>query len=1063
MTINKSLLVWSAADLATTPGAAGTTFSVQPNASPDLMSFTDGSASIDEIPSDFNPQDTDQILTGILEGTAINTTAEFESASLVTDGTDTFWVYYIHDGAGNSGYVAEQPLVAGQTYTVVSTDPSVNFDNGALANADEATPLYADFADGVVEGTGGDDVITAGSGYADLDGERVDGSDGQGPAGQVDTIVGGVGNDTIDAGAGDDLVYGDHAPGTGLSAGQNDFVVDGYFKGENLHLTNDHFNSDGATQFMVDTAPTKIRFVDSDNDLDTDAPNEAINPGESGTVEIDGELYRYAADFQQTFTGSDGNSYEFIVVDVDLNNDGSTGFGVGGFATHNDRAVEDGQILLPVGTPPPAGVTLTSQGTGTVTLIPPGGVDYSTLSGYDASGQGYDDSIAGGAGNDTLVGGLGDDSVSGGTGEDLIAGDDNSAFHADNPDALIWTPPGTVTFSYATGTNLGNGVSGGQNHRANVAHTEVSDLQVFLPDGDLDITTGESIGFSFVDENGQTVIVQDATVQQTAFSTGADDTGVVTAQGVDQYGNQVAVLIKLTDNGGTSASPINAGNAFYDNDVDPGNGTDVTLSPGQTTSALSGDGNDTLRGDGGSDTLLGGDGDDSLEGGDGGDQISGGAGTDWASYESSDAAVSVSLSADQPVNQTGGVEAAGGHAEGDTLSGIENLRGSDHDDLLEGDGGVNVIAGGAGNDQLYGAGGDDTVMGEAGDDIVQGGAGNDELSGGTGNDSLNGGTGADLISGGVGDDKFFLHPGGTGQDTISDFNAGNTGALDDDNQDNNDFVNLAGHYNQVNYDAAVAAGAIDPTVIRNPLQWMRADQADDGILNDTLAGWSATDSLTLQNGGAPVSEADLTYDNTNVICFVAGTLITTPKGRVPIEQLAPGDMVLTRDSGLRAVRWIGSTKRRACGNVAPIRIAEGVLGNTRDLLVSPNHRMLVVSPEAELILGNHEVLIAAKHLVDGKNIHPVTGGFVEYLHVLFDEHEVILAEDCWSESFHPGRVGMDTLCEDSRAELLKFFPELADVSTTVEKPTARMTLKQHEAALVLPSVPLFRNATKGAA
>ena len=346
---------------------------------------------------------------------------------------------------------------------------------------------------------------------------------------------------------------------------------------------------------------------------------------------------------------------------------------------------------------------------------------------------------------------------------------------------------------------------------------------------------------------------------------------------------------------------------------------------------------------------------------------------------------------------------------------------------------------------------DDLIEAYGGDDSVDAGLGDDTVYGGAGDDTIHGGTGNDVMFGGSGDDIFVLDPATNGNDVITDFNIGNTGAIDDGDQSNNDFADLSAHYNQENYDAAVAAGDIDPNVIQNPLQWMRADQDDDGILNDIHA-WGAGNSLRIENGGSAVASSDLTWDNTNVICFVSGTLIATKSGLVQIEDLSPGDMVLTRDNGFRPVRWIGSTKRAATGKVAPVLIPEGTLGNTRDLKVSPNHRMLLKGAEVELIVGHSEVLVAAKHLVDGAHIRQVEGGTVEYWHILFDNHEIILAEEAWSESFHPGKEGLGTLCEETRAEILELFPGMSAETLAAAKTTARTTLKSYEAALLRASI-----------
>ena len=136
--------------------------------------------------------------------------------------------------------------------------------------------------------------------------------------------------------------------------------------------------------------------------------------------------------------------------------------------------------------------------------------------------------------------------------------------------------------------------------------------------------------------------------------------------------------------------------------------------------------NVTLEGGSGNDLLVGGSGDDFFQGGGGTDAIAGGGGNDTASYRSSALAVGVNLA-------TG--LGSGGDAVGDTLTGIENVLGSDQGDILTGNGGANALSGFAGADTLHGGGGDDVLDGGAGDDTLDGGAGNDTMSGGDGNDN----------------------------------------------------------------------------------------------------------------------------------------------------------------------------------------------------------------------------------------------------------------------------------------------------------------------------------------
>lgn len=160
------------------------------------------------------------------------------------------------------------------------------------------------------------------------------------------------------------------------------------------------------------------------------------------------------------------------------------------------------------------------------------------------------------------------------------------------------------------------------------------------------------------------------------------------------------------------------------------------------------------------------------------------------------------------------------------------------------------------------------------------------------------------------------------------------------------------------------------------------------------------------------------------LCFTPGTLIETPDGPRLVEDLRPGDLVLTADHGAQPLRWIGQRTVAAQGAQAPVLIRKGALGNTRDLLLSPQHRMLLTGWQAELYAGSDEVLAAALHLVNGDTITRAPGGMVTYIHLLFDEHEIIWAEGIPTESFHPGAYAMNVLDDAARAELLALFPEL---------------------------------------
>lgn len=161
-----------------------------------------------------------------------------------------------------------------------------------------------------------------------------------------------------------------------------------------------------------------------------------------------------------------------------------------------------------------------------------------------------------------------------------------------------------------------------------------------------------------------------------------------------------------------------------------------------------------------------------------------------------------------------------------------------------------------------------------------------------------------------------------------------------------------------------------------------------------------------------------------------------------------GDRVLTRDNGFQDIRWIGSRRMAGTGKAAPVVIRGGALGNVHDLCVSPLHHVLVSGWKAELITGEREVLVPAKALIDGAAIQRVTGPAVEYFHILFDAHQVILSDGVFSESFHPGHTGLAAFETAMRAEICDIFPELSESGCAGYGTVARRVLKPHEAALL---------------
>lgn len=193
-----------------------------------------------------------------------------------------------------------------------------------------------------------------------------------------------------------------------------------------------------------------------------------------------------------------------------------------------------------------------------------------------------------------------------------------------------------------------------------------------------------------------------------------------------------------------------------------------------------------------------------------------------------------------------------------------------------------------------------------------------------------------------------------------------------------------------------------------------------------------------------------------MICFTPGTMIRTPGGVTRIEDLCPGDRILTRDDGPQPVVWTGhrrltGARLHAMPDLRPIRFRTGALGHGRpdaDLLVSPRHRMLVTGDAARALFNAPEVLVAARDLLNGASV-AVDHGLreVTYVHVLLDRHQIVWANGLETESFHPAQTDLGLIDPAQRGALLARMPGLAadPLSYGAE---ARRSLTAPEAAIL---------------
>ncbi len=220
-----------------------------------------------------------------------------------------------------------------------------------------------------------------------------------------------------------------------------------------------------------------------------------------------------------------------------------------------------------------------------------------------------------------------------------------------------------------------------------------------------------------------------------------------------------------------------------------------------------------------------------------------------------------------------------------------------------------------------------------------------------------------------------------------------------------------------------AVSAANPTVID---RFSAVDYNGNGHFDSSISILS--DGTLLDINLSELGDGQFSPANSILtqLCVGRGTLIATPFGRVPVEALQPGDLVTTLDSAAQPIRWIGNQTVTARGDSAPIRIRKGALGNDRDLWLSPNHRILLEGAWAELLFGQPQVLVAAKHLVNDASIRPDPRDSIDYFHFMFDAHQIVLAEGCPVESLFPGDEALKAVDQASRDEILGLFPGLSE-------------------------------------
>lgn len=656
------------------------------------------------------------------------------------------------------------------------------------------------------------------------------------------------------------------------------------------------------------------------------------------------------------------------------------------------------------------------------------------------------DTIWGGDGNDRIYGEAGNDSIEGGAGNDYIeGGDGDDVIDAGSGSNTVYGGAGNDRIDDETGPILtgGNEFHGG--------------------DGNDTIFSGDSADTVYGDAGNDVI---DAEGGDDSIWGGAGYDTITAGSGNDSvWGGDDADLIyggagNDYIDGGTGNDTIWVGtgsNTVYGGDgndsIDDSNGTqeagpNLYHGGAGNDTMWSGSGNDTQYGEAGNDELHGEDGNDLLSGGSGDDTLIGGLGDDtlWgddvsqvdgAAGDGNDSLrgnYGNDLMYGAGGNDTlfGGTEndtMFGGHgsdvfqirsADGvDTIYGGEDDDGSDRDvlDFSSGTTGVSVDfggwewgsysieGGGSGQfweiEQVEGSQGDDTISGGMAAETLSGGLGDDYLSGGVDDTESRGASEHDVLTGGAGHDTFATGA-GYGQDIVTDFDMTLEDGATADQIDVTDLVDANGE----------------------PIKLWDVTVTDDGAGNAVLT-FPTGESLLLQ-GVSPAQVSDpYTLYAMGVPCLVRGTLIATPQGMRPIEEIRAGELVET-ERGPQPVLWAGCREVTAGQlqedpRLLPVVVQPGALGNRRELRLSRQHCIAFDTPRGP-------ALVRAGHLLDrmGGKIRLARGmQSVSYHHLLLPRHGLLRSDGMAVESLWPGPVGLRALERRAQFDLARQVPWLA--------------------------------------
>jgi len=849
----------------------------------------------------------------------------------------------------------------------------------------DSAPTYPATSDQIVTGTGGADLIN--SSYVDADGDSIDNNSMYSSSGKSDSVLAGEGDDTVLSGGGTDTVFG----GAG-----NDSIKGG---GGKDVLWGDHDPSAVTSTETLSWASVADDGTDISGGFtqavgDMDVSVSFVDDGNALVFEVESTDQTYV----QTGETFDANSSLFIA-----------GSGAGATATTViDFAAGAGSNLSNE-------VENISFRLNDIDMYTGFYQDVLTVNAYDSAGNPVTVTLTAG-GSDTVAGQTvsaveGGDTASSAEGSVLVeiagpASEIEIIYSNGQPDVqTVWVSD--IEFDTVLGDVGNDTIKGGDGNDT-----------IYGQEGADDLSGGNGADLIYGGEE----ITATATAENLSWTDeGIDGTDI--SGGFVQNTGTMDVSVNFTNDGQLDAVLVEDNDTMY---ADTGEPFDTTSSAwiggdglgGTVTTDIS---FDAVSGSGMSSEVQG------VQFRINDIDAAAGSWQDIISVTALDAdgnAVDVTITAAGSDTVVGNTitGAEGGDAESDAQgSALVSVAGPVHSisvSYANGDIAYQSLwitdvhfstvpdAGEVSNDILSGDAGADTLYAGAGDDTLTGGTGVDSLFGQDGNDTLYVGHG-DNASGGAGDDLFVL----------SDFGDAGTATITITGEENDESLG-------------------DTLDLNNLVDLTTLSFTDDGT-------GSFTGSATLYDG-TTLNFSDIE----NIICFGAGTMIETRDGPKAVETLHVGDHVLTRDDGYQPLRWIGARSVDGREKLAPIKFEKGSLpGLEKDLLVSPQHRMLISGIQAELLFGAPEVLVAAKHLLGMPGVSQAPQTMVTYFHVMLDHHQILFAEGAETESFYASEQGLSAISTHCKARLFEAFPHLeTDLAAYGE--TVRPCLKPHEARLL---------------